>query len=47
MVARKPSIAKASSLLGWNPSTSLDEALVRTYDAFLEDWLRSGGESVA
>jgi nucleoside-diphosphate-sugar epimerase len=47
MVARKPSIAKASGLLGWNPSTSLDEALVRTYDAFLEDWLSSGGKSAA
>ena len=47
MVARKPSIVKANSLLGWNPETSLDDALVRTYDAFLEDWLRFGGESAA
>ena len=35
-------IAKADRLLGWNPTTSLDEALERTYAAFLEDWLRSG-----
>jgi UDP-4-amino-4-deoxy-L-arabinose formyltransferase/UDP-glucuronic acid dehydrogenase (UDP-4-keto-hexauronic acid decarboxylating) len=41
VVARKPSIEKAHRLLGWNPTTSLDEALERTYDAFLEDWLRS------
>lgn len=41
VVARKPSIAKANRLLGWNPTTTLDEALERTYDAFLEDWLRS------
>jgi nucleoside-diphosphate-sugar epimerase len=41
VVARKPSIAKASRLLGWNPTTTLDEALERTYEAFLEDWLRS------
>ena len=47
MVARKPSIEKARRLLGWNPTTSLDEALERTYDAFLEDWLGSGARSGA
>jgi nucleoside-diphosphate-sugar epimerase len=41
VVARKPAIDKARRLLGWNPTTTLDEALERTYDAFLEDWLRS------
>ncbi|HSS50052.1 MAG TPA: NAD-dependent epimerase/dehydratase family protein, partial [Thermoanaerobaculia bacterium] len=44
MVARKPSIKKARRLLGWDPKTTLDEALERTYEAFLEDWLRTGGE---
>jgi nucleoside-diphosphate-sugar epimerase len=41
MVARKPAIDKARRLLGWNPATPLDEALDRTYDAFVEDWLRT------
>ncbi|HEV7786043.1 MAG TPA: bifunctional UDP-4-keto-pentose/UDP-xylose synthase, partial [Thermoanaerobaculia bacterium] len=45
MVARKPSIKKAQRLLGWDPKTTLDEALERTYEAFLEDWLRTGGEA--
>jgi nucleoside-diphosphate-sugar epimerase len=47
VVARKPSIAKANRLLGWNPTTSLDEALERTYAAFLEDWLRSASPAQA
>ena len=42
MVARKPSIKKAQRLLGWNPETTLDEALERTYEAFLDDWQRTG-----
>ena len=45
MVARKPAIKKAESLLGWSPKTSLDEALERTYDAFLEEWRRSGASA--
>jgi len=45
MVARKPSIEKARRLLGWNPTTTLDEALERTYKAFLEDWLPSGPQA--
>lgn len=45
MVARKPSIKKAQRLLGWEPKTTLDEALERTYEAFLEDWLSMGGKA--
>jgi len=45
MVARKPAIRKAESLLGWHPETSLDEALERTYDAFLEEWRRSPSQA--
>src|SRR6185295_9194049 len=41
LVARKPSIEKARRLLDWNPATSLDIALERTYEAFVEDWLRT------
>jgi len=36
--ARKPSIEKAQRLLGWQPRVDLDEALRRTFDAFLRDW---------
>ena len=36
--SRKPSIAKARKLLGWEPATGLDAALDLTFDAFLEDW---------
>jgi len=38
LVARKPSIEKARRLLGWNPATPLDEALTKTYEAFVQDW---------
>ncbi|MEJ2367504.1 MAG: bifunctional UDP-glucuronic acid oxidase/UDP-4-amino-4-deoxy-L-arabinose formyltransferase, partial [Acidobacteriota bacterium] len=36
---RKPSIQNAKRILGWTPATTLDEALEKTFDAFLEDWL--------
>ena len=39
ILTRKPSIAKAKKLLGWSPKVSMDEALERTFDAFLKDWL--------
>ena len=39
ILTRKPSIAKAKSLLGWAPQVDLDDALARTFDAFLADWL--------
>ena len=39
ILTRKPSIAKAKSLLGWAPQVDLDDALARTFDAFLTDWL--------
>ena len=39
ILTRKPSIAKARSLLGWEPRVPLDEALRLTFDAFLLDWL--------
>lgn len=42
--ARKPSIAKARSLLGWEPEVSIDMALEATFDAFLEDWIRASGK---
>jgi nucleoside-diphosphate-sugar epimerase len=38
ILTRKPSIAKAQNLLGWEPATSLGEALERTFDAFAEEW---------
>jgi len=47
MVARKPAIKKAESLLGWHPGTSLDEALERTYDAFLQEWRRSPSQATS
>jgi len=45
-LARKPSIQEGSRrLLGLGPQDhSRTRALVRTYEAFLEDWLRTGGE---
>jgi len=39
ILTRKPSIRKARKLLGWEPRVSMDEALERTFDAFLKDWL--------
>ncbi len=39
ILTRKPSIAKARTLLGWKPKVALDEALGLTFDAFLQDWL--------
>ena len=41
ILTRKPSIAKARRLLGWEPKVTLDDALAHTVDAFLEDWIRS------
>lgn len=37
IVARKPSIRQARELLGWEPTVDLRTALIRTFDAFLED----------
>jgi nucleoside-diphosphate-sugar epimerase len=45
ILTRKPAIDKARSLLGWSPKASLEEALSRTFDAFLEDWLHAAAES--
>ena len=42
ILTRKPSIAKARKLLGWEPQVSLDKALELTFDAFLVDWLAQG-----
>jgi len=36
--ARRPSIDKARRVLGWNPETSLQDALVRTFDSFLAEY---------
>ncbi len=38
IVHRTPSIAKAGRLLGWSPKTGLDEALRRTFEAFMQEW---------
>jgi nucleoside-diphosphate-sugar epimerase len=38
ITTRKPSVAKAKKLLGWEPKTKLDDALAMTFDAFLEEW---------
>jgi nucleoside-diphosphate-sugar epimerase len=47
ILSRKPAIAKAERLLGWRPTTSLDEAIRLTFDAFLADWLKAGGGATA
>lgn len=39
ILTRRPSIEKAKRRLGWSPRVSLDEALARTVDAFLDDRL--------
>lgn len=41
ILTRKPSIEKATRMLGWSPRVQLDEALAKTFDAFLADWLRT------
>jgi nucleoside-diphosphate-sugar epimerase len=38
ILTRKPSIAKARRLLGWDPQVSLDAALERTFASFLREW---------
>ncbi len=43
ILTRKPSIAKARGILGWNPATTLDQALEWTLDAFLEEWVKAEG----
>lgn len=43
--SRTPSIRKAKTLLGWEPPTGLDEALEKTFDAFLDDWIAGNQES--
>jgi nucleoside-diphosphate-sugar epimerase len=40
ILTRKPSIEKARRLLDWEPRVSLHDALARTLDAFLDEWLR-------
>jgi UDP-4-amino-4-deoxy-L-arabinose formyltransferase/UDP-glucuronic acid dehydrogenase (UDP-4-keto-hexauronic acid decarboxylating) len=44
ILTRKPSIEKAKALLGWAPTTTLEEALEVTLDAFLEEWRRGAAE---
>ena len=44
---RKPSVKKAERLLGWRPTTGLDDALRKTFDAFLADWRRLQGAPLA
>jgi nucleoside-diphosphate-sugar epimerase len=39
ILTRKPSIEKAKTILGWEPKTTMDEALERTFDAFLDEWV--------
>ena len=38
IATRKPSVEKAKRILGWVPTTTMDEALKVTMDAFLEEW---------
>jgi nucleoside-diphosphate-sugar epimerase len=45
IVTRKPSVEKAKRILGWEPKTSMDEALEVTMDAFFDEWnSEQGGE---
>ena len=41
---RKPSIAKAQKLLGWQPEIGLGEAMERTLYSFLEENIACGPE---
>ena len=45
ILTRKPKVAKAKQLLGWQPKVGLDEALELTFDAFLKDWLEVGARA--
>ncbi len=47
ILTRKPSIAKARRLLGWEPQIRFQETLARTFDAALEDWLKLQQSSAA
>jgi len=38
MLLRKPSIARARDILGWQPRATLDDCLRGTFDAFAEEW---------
>jgi nucleoside-diphosphate-sugar epimerase len=40
---RKPSVAKAKRLFGWEPRTGMEDAVRLTFEAFLADWLRMQG----
>jgi len=40
--SRKPSIEKATTMLGWEPKVPLDEALKRTLDFFIEECKANG-----
>jgi UDP-4-amino-4-deoxy-L-arabinose formyltransferase/UDP-glucuronic acid dehydrogenase (UDP-4-keto-hexauronic acid decarboxylating) len=44
ITSRKPSIAKARQLLGWDPQTDLTTSLKHTLDAFLDEVREKGGE---
>lgn len=37
IMTRRPSIAKASSMLGWQPEVNMDDALARTLDSFVRE----------
>ena len=45
IATRKPSVEKAKRLLGWEPKTTMDEALEATMDAFFEEWNAGIAES--
>jgi nucleoside-diphosphate-sugar epimerase len=44
--ARRPSIAAARRILGWEPRTGLDQALEWTFDAFLAEWTAARSTAV-